>query len=149
MEIAEKRVAMEALLHFIEAERLLRTKVPQVRDDLPELWAAQIEGVRAERGDPRWGPTKKLTLGALIPMLAPHRGTNQALNFLPYYPDEYDKAVAFRNAIGHGDWDELIVLGGAAQALRWGQSFYQLVRTCENVIHSAVLQLKGGWVWPE
>jgi hypothetical protein len=101
----EKRRSMEALLLLIEAERVLRTKVPQVRDDLPELWQAQIDGVKAERSDPRWRPKKRLTLGDLIPMLAPHRGLNQALNYLPRYPDEYDKLIDIRNAIGHGDWE--------------------------------------------
>jgi hypothetical protein len=147
--LEEKLVAMNALLHLIEAERLLREKVPQVRDELPELWKAQIDGVKAERNDPKWQPTKRLTLGALIPMLAPHLGHNKALNYLPRYPDQYDKLINIRNAIGHGDWDELTTLGGSAMALRWAQSFYRLVRTCEDVMASAILQLKGGWEWPE
>jgi hypothetical protein len=115
---------MEALLLLIEAERVLRSKLPQVRDDLPELWSAQVEGVQAERQDPKWQPKKRLTLADLLPMLAPHKGQNKALNFLPHYPDEYRKVIA------------------------WAACFFRLVQTCEDVIASAVLQLKGGWEWP-
>jgi hypothetical protein len=116
MTLEEKLVTMNALLHLIEAERLLREKVPQVRDELPELWKAQIDGVKAERNDPKWQPTKRMTLDALIPMLALHLGQNKALNYLPRYPDQYEKLINIRNAIGHGDWDELAALRGSAMA---------------------------------
>lgn len=149
MTLSQKKQAMDAFLLLIEAERHLKSKVPLVRDDLPQLWAAQVDGVQAERGDPKWKPKNRLTLADLIPMLAPHKGVNQALNYLPPYPDEFRKVIAIRNAIGHGDWEELISLGGADAALAWAACFYRLVQTCENVIASAMLQLKGGWEWPK
>jgi hypothetical protein len=39
---------MEALLHPIEVERILRGKA-RVRDEQPEPWKAQIDDVKAER----------------------------------------------------------------------------------------------------
>jgi hypothetical protein len=148
MTLEEKKRAMAALLLLIEAERTLRTKVPEFRDGLPELWKTQIEGVRADKKDPKWKPFTRLTLGSLVPMLSPYRGINLGVNFLPPYADQYDKVTEFRNAIGHGDWEELAVLGGVEMAARWAESFYGLVMTCENPIASIVLHFKAEWPWP-
>jgi hypothetical protein len=148
--LEQKHVAMDALLGFIEAEVFLRTKIPTGKS-YADLWAAQIDGVRVDKSDPKWKPPpiNRITLGPLLAMLAPHQGTNQSLNYLPFYPDQYKLVVDFRNAIGHGDWEELQKLGGPDRALAWAKSFYQLVMECENRPTLYALAMgDNDWPWP-
>ncbi len=152
-----KVTAMSALLHFIEAERVLRPLADQFEQEHPELFAAHVEGVRAELNKPKWDPRKdNRTLAPLLRILAPHKGTNLALGLLPYYADEYERVVSLRNAIGHGHWEKVDELGGAEKALEWASSFFHLVMFCTSevdptpaVIRRAVLQMGDQkWPWP-
>jgi len=131
-------------------EGVLRAHAEKSRTDYPDLWQAQIEGVRAELNNPNWNPGQ-LTLKPLLRMLSPHKGTNAAINLLPYYPREYATCGDVRNALMHEDWARLVQLGGAQWAYSWICSLEALVNMCVTGggIASAILSLNGpAWPWP-
>src|ERR1700690_1957036 len=57
-----------------EVERTLKAYAEKGKADDPDGWQAQIEGVRAEIGNPKWVP--KETLGPLLKMVSAHLGLN-------------------------------------------------------------------------
>jgi hypothetical protein len=146
---ADARLIREARETLGRVEGILRAHAEKVKGEHPNLWASQIEGVRAELGKPNWQPNS--TLMPLFKMLSPHKGLNKALNLLPYHPSQYQICVDFRNAFMHDDWAEVQNLGGAKKAYVWVHSLEGLVNLCVKGggISSALLQIGGHeWPWP-
>lgn len=147
---AEAHLVREAREIVGRLEGVLRAHAEKSRTDQATLWQLQIEGVRAELNNPKWVPGQ-LTLKPLLRMLAPHKGTNAAINLLPYYPQQYTTCGDIRNALMHEDWAKLLQLGGAKRAYAWICSLEALVNMCVTGggIASALLSLKGpDWPWP-
>jgi hypothetical protein len=160
MDDDSKLKAMVALLHFIEAERILRPLAHKFETEHPELFQDHVEGVRAELKKKDWSSRgDHRTLAPLLKIVAPHEGLNKSWSLLPHYAEEYQYVVDLRNAIGHGDWERLVELGGSDKAVAWAKSFYALVASCihrddpmqdlQAVMMQAMLQLtENRWPWP-
>lgn len=157
MDDDSKLKAMVALLHFIEAERILRPHAHRFETEHPELFQKHVDGVRAELKKKDWSARRDhRTLAPLLKIVAPHLGNNAALGLLPYCREEYQYLVDLRNAIGHGDWERLEELGGSDKAVEWAKSFYSLVVGCtrtddpmQAMVLKAALQIGGQkWPWP-
>lgn len=133
-------------------EGVLRAHAEKSKGDYPELWQAQVEGVRADLSNPKWSPGQ-LTLKPLLRMLSPHKVLpNKSINLLPYGADEYKLCGDFRNAVMHENWDDLKRLGGPRRAFAWISSLEGLVTVCVNGggVASAILALGNQqWPWPK